>query len=123
MTKHEKIIEAYGEHWEKVKNFVDDDGWCNSFWDICEINKGYTKPKSFGTKWRPKSLQGIENNNGWIKIESEADLPKDSTNYWTVTKFDKEPKIRWFNRFFNEYEKDGKVTHYQPIIKPLPPIY
>jgi len=25
-------------------------------------------------KFRPKSLQGIENNNGWIKIESESDL-------------------------------------------------
>ena len=27
--------------------------------------------------YRPKSLQGIENNNGWIKIESEKDLPKE----------------------------------------------
>ncbi|EKT4545838.1 hypothetical protein AAIP58_000085 [Flavobacterium psychrophilum] len=29
-------------------------------------------------KFRPKSLIGIENNNGWIKIESIGDLPKEN---------------------------------------------
>ena len=28
-------------------------------------------------KWRPKALKGIEDNNGWIKIESVEDLPKE----------------------------------------------
>jgi hypothetical protein len=35
--------------------------------------------------WRPKSLDGIENNNGWIKIESKDDLPKKG-KYWGFTK-------------------------------------
>jgi hypothetical protein len=26
-------------------------------------------------KWRPKTIHNIENNNGWMKIERESDLP------------------------------------------------
>lgn len=60
MTKQEKIQEAYGEYWEIVKSYVDKNGWCVGFWgkQYEELN-GYTKPKSEGTKWRPKSLHGI----------------------------------------------------------------
>jgi len=29
MTKQEKIQEAYGTHWETVKDYVDDNGFCH----------------------------------------------------------------------------------------------
>ena len=64
-----------------------------------------------------------EKNNGWIRIESESDLPTDKTTQYSASK---EKKVfqstincgtvkHWFNI--------GKITHYQPIEKPQPPIY
>ena len=81
-------------------------------------------------KFRPKSLNGIENNNGWIKIESEKDLPKEEcevffikndlifTGYFYYNQFN----IGIFSNnsdcyFFEE------VTQYQVFKKPSLPIY
>lgn len=85
------------------------------------------------TKYCPSSLEGIETNNGWTRIESEADLPKESTYCWFILKgVDKIQYGRFIlslsnvKRFFL-YDGDNynysEVTHYQPIIKPQPPIY
>jgi hypothetical protein len=73
---------------------------------------------------RPKSLQGIEHNNHWIKIESEDDLPKEHGAYWTIAKFN-EICANTFGTFGkNEFTFDnGFITYYQPIEKPTPPIY
>lgn len=65
-------------------------------------------------------------NNGWIKIESEADLPKEYGNYHV--KYLNGQSIAWFNDGFfytmKGYKfKDNHITHYQPIEKPKPPIY
>ena len=79
--------------------------------------------------WRPKSLQGIESNNGWISINSEKDLPgedldvhivfkKDGGNFQTFGVWDKR-----LNSFWSGAMKIGIPTHYQPIVKPLKPIY
>ncbi len=60
-------------------------------------------------------------NNGWIKIESEADLPKIIGDYWS---FDgKEVCNHHFehNPFWIMQWK--YVTHYQPIQKPKPPVF
>lgn len=69
--------------------------------------------------YRPKSLSGIETNNGWIRIESEADLP-----YFTVWLSD--GKDIWQGNLWTvngAHRMNLMATHYQPIIKPLPPIY
>lgn len=68
-----------------------------------------------------------KNNNGWIKIESEDDLPK--------TRGDNDVFIVDFNRNITvgcskllaikeirSYWR-ATITHYQPIKKPKPPIY
>lgn len=81
----------------------------------------------------PYSLEGIDNNNGWIKIESEADLPKESGLYHvvcfgveTILEFFDNSKVKGFihigKTYINRYNEIG-VTHYQPIQKPKPPIY
>jgi hypothetical protein len=88
-----------------------------------------------------------ETNNGWIKIESKDDLPKEKEFFRFIpcNQFDKEfigwidTKLRevFFIDFsFYEVEKNGnkytsqtnawltsQITHYQPIQKPQPPIY
>jgi len=75
----------------------------------------------------PKSLQGIENNNGWIKIESEADLPKQDCNCYFILKSNNAILTGKFNQgcfdYALRYYDHNDITHYQPIKKPNPPIY
>ena len=139
MTKQEKIIEAYGDSWNIAKNFADENGWIDrykqsAYLNIGEWGKDKTPIKNFlgkndyfgleskNDKYRPKSLHGIETNNGWIKIESEDDL-KVKEGYYAVF------NTRWKNdeisiiQIIEPYKLDSTITHYQPIIKPQPPIY
>lgn len=145
MTKQEVIKNAYGEHWETVKDYVDENGWfelkkvVGTFWETKLELDIIESPR----RVRPKSLQGIENNNGWIKIESEADLPKDhEINYFIPCNFLERAFIGFIDRKSNEvYFLDesfevrkntcvylnswlpSQITHYQPINKPLKPLY
>lgn len=130
MTKQEKIQEAYGEYYDRIKLHINENGWIDTQ-TFSFSRKGidfeqYKKRSNtyLGFYNRPKSLQGIEDNNGWIKIESEGDLPKQSGMYWTFI-IGKEVVANTFNTFGNnEFTFDnGVVTHYQPIEKPKPPIY
>ena len=129
--KEQKIKEAYGEYWEVLKETIDENGYSHN------KHKGCTtvlKPNLsvefivYKDKIRPKSLQGIENNNGWTAILSEEDLPKTRGNEDVFiidligeeitigsTKLLKDKDIRkyWLKT----------VKYYQPIIKPKPPIY
>ena len=67
-AKQEAIKNAYGEYWENVKDYVDNDGWINNsipkftFEQLKNLDLEYKNDVFF----RHKSLQGIENNNGWI---------------------------------------------------------
>ena len=144
MNKEEKIQDAYGEYWEEVKDYVNENGFIDyglkgwneatgtsnmSVSDMHRICRGYENMQSVNEKgypWkqtcRPKSLQGIEDNNGWIKIESEDDLPKEGNIFWVMKIGYRYPIIETL------YNNDAKYwidtfTHYQPIIKPEPPIY
>lgn len=135
MEKEEKIKEAWGEYYEGIRNRLDEQGWYNYFsltnkimkekyhqfnnLDLDEHNELYLL--------RPKSLQGIENNNGWIKIESEEDLPKEviecrtcfynGKNYIEGIVKKRSPQELSRLKYINE------ITHYQQIEKPKPPIY
>lgn len=125
MTKEEKIKEAYGF----INEWICGNGWASYFTD--EGWEGGVEP--FGEydirnktddyfEWRPKSLQGIENNNGWIKIESEADLPKEDGFYYVVDSETGNITDRFFSCDDNGYFY-AFSSHYQPIQKPKPPIY
>ena len=60
---------------------------------------------------RPKSLQGIENNNGWIKINSEDDLPKEDCNCHIEYK-DGAIEIAKFYKRYNNFN----IVHYKYLI-------
>jgi len=63
-----------------------------------------------------------KDNNGWIKIESEADLPKAYGYYFEFDNLSNDVNIIQF-RLENIVYWIENVTHYQPITKPLKPIY
>jgi hypothetical protein len=132
MTKQEKIQEAYGEWFEEMKPWIDEDGW---------FNKNAFYQKKFGFNYEkidilfshlgdfmiPKSILGITNNNGWTVLNSEDDLPKETDTYWFVS--------RITGKIMKDYfTADSKVSsfhncqvklysYYQRIEKPQPPIY
>lgn len=83
MTKEEKIKEEWGEDYEEYN--PDENGWSSkSLWhEDIDFNKYNTDCVAHGVyKIRPKSLKGIEHNNGWNKI-SEIGLPEpEETIIW-----------------------------------------
>lgn len=139
-TKEEVIKEAYGSHYLEYRHLIDDNGgiiinWSVAFYNMdkspnndlvvdlvhdkieCYVNEsGYILPKS---------LIGIENNNGWIKIESVSDLPKevDFTVFHTI----QDGSIRQSDWWGKDAERAhywiNNITHYKPIVKPLNPLY
>ena len=139
MTNQEAIQNAYGEYWKQVKDYVDGNGWCDSYNalflyndslnDLFEQSKPFRNGMSTPKFWiRPKSLKGIENNNQWIKIESESDLPKDNEDCWFIEK-QNNTFIGYYNNIYKEFRSNNfhwnykEITHYQPITKPLNPLY
>ena len=126
MTKQEKIEEVF----ESNYIYADTNGWVRLgrfHWN----ELGFVTSEIFYDEeldiWRPLSLQGIETNNGWIKIESEEDLPTIEGSYFVFSKVNYKPYYRidiFTGRLSNSFE-NGKscFSHYQQIIKPQPPIY
>ena len=123
MTKQETIKEAYGQYYDDC--MPDENGWFNVHNAKIKF-KNYYLLENFdeeGNYRRPKSLSGIENNNGWIKIESEADLPRED-GFYNLCNIDKDgylpaEPLGILITFYNT----KTITHYQPIEKPKPPIY
>jgi len=122
-TKEDVIKEAYeliGLPF--VDNVIYDNGWLkikptqySSKYDDVDLLKLTNHVHSI----RPKSLQGIENNNGWIKIESEAQYDELENG-----------EYEWYNINNGKYDKGdlwtyGVFTHYKivPIIKINPPLF
>lgn len=103
MTKEELIKQAF------------EIGW-NSYHE-CASNLDYEEALVH-------CLSNLNENNGWIKIESENDLPKEYTECFL---FDDDNDIGFYTFGLDDnndlkYKENG-ITHYQLIIKPEPPIY
>lgn len=130
-AKAEAIRKAYGEYWEEVKDELHqgmyicliDERSSTVFWNgivmmIHDFNNHL---------YAPKSLQGIENNKGWIRIESEDDLPKEA-GWFEVT--NNNPDVFFFSTAFAfdledliELYERGDITHYKRIERSEKPIY
>jgi len=141
MTKEERIK----SEWDKfgISENIDVDGWADMY-VVAGINtlsdrfhyKEYSEhSNNFETiLCRPKSISGIENNNGWIKIESEEDLPKQDIRCEFIKDNGKQLYGRFENRmgglFIDESRRfespeyrTESVTHYQPIEKLPSPLH
>lgn len=131
-TKQQAIQEAYGEYWETVKDYVDENGFCHKRKKVAfdEMKKQIdmvSDHPNYLYPFRPKSLQGIENNRGWIRIESEDDLPKEDglyiTGFLSLDNVFTEHKFKHTPKQLRDGFWAKCVTHYQPYKKPKPPIY
>ena len=124
MTKEEKIKEAYGEYWEQLKPFIDCEGWMHRI-DFPTKHNIEIEEHSNQYHIRPKSLQGIEDNNGWIKIESRDDFPNFSDDvFYNLHDIDNNETV--YYKTYDDLEfmwKKGIITHYKQIIEEKPPIY
>lgn len=130
MTKQEAIQKAWGKNWETIKDKCDDNGFVPACVFLnpgrIKIDIRYVRRSKF---IRPESLKGLNTNNGWTKIESESDLPKEEGQYFVYSKVDWHPYFRidiFTGKLSNAvHHVTGKpiFTHYQPIQKPQPPIY
>lgn len=127
MKKEEVIQKAYGKHWKDVKDYVNENGFCSERKDIGFHEIITTMDIDMpGYHWRPTSLRGIETNNGWVKIESEDDLPKtDGKNieYFFMTNHGNVTTNGYCDSKSKAKQYASVYTHYQPIIKPQSPIY
>ena len=96
-----------------------------NYWTIGTCNSLPEKTKLTYPEFIELFEGGEGENNGWIKIESEADLPKDFGNYWVF--WDNKVILQyWFTIDDYDLKKQTQdwmqvATHYHPIIKPLPP--
>ncbi len=120
MTKQESIKEAYGEYYKKCN--PNENGWID--YDIWfqlighKIDYDYSLNQMF---IRPKSLSGIENNNGWDKFNNEQ-LTEDMDCYVINPQGN---IVILSSNVINSISKDrlANITHYQIISEPKPPIY
>ena len=133
MTKEEKIKEAYIEVFgekriRSIMNYVyKENGFIVGFvlLDLkLDIKSEKLERKFNGVvySYRPKSLHGIENNNGWIKIESEKDLPERGY-YEVIERATGKPLRASLNNEFGTLILVHYYSHYQPIIDIDLPLY
>ena len=126
MTREEKIKEAYSKLPKKYDDLNPElNGWSNQgvLYNDIDFNLLDTK-KMFDSVYyvRPKSLHGIENNNGWIKIESEEDVPE--WGYYEVIERKNGNLSRaTLDRDFGKKRSFLNYSHYQKIIEIPLPIY
>ena len=86
MTKKEVIkqewVAIYGEEkYELIKYAIKENGYidCVRNPEISKIISTTQKGICWGTTdYMPCNLKGVHNNNGWVKIESIEDLPKEN---------------------------------------------
>ena len=121
MTKQETIAKAYGEHWETVKDFVDENGLIR--YDNYKYFKLFLFDRmvAYDSKcvfWIPKSLKGIENNRGWNILKGMKNEIHHDGDIWILNK---RGNIElWLE---SQFLPIGYATHWKPIVKPEPPIY
>lgn len=127
-AKAEAIRKAYGEYWEQLspqakKCALEHNGYISPIISgIGNIPREFVTFNDLG--FRPRTIVGIEHNNGWIRIGSEEDLPplEDDSEFWIANKngifgftaYSLQVQRKWENK---------TLTHYQKVVKPEKPIY
>lgn len=132
MTKKQTIQQSYIdqiglESYSKINLHIDSDGWINisEHWFQHDKNKFETFKILNGEKnnqpeylIRPKSIDGIENNNGWTEIKEQHERFPD-VDVWICNL--KANKAAFFHDALTRIP--NKYTHFKIVERPKPPIF
>jgi len=118
MNKQEKIQESYGEHWDIIKDFISENGWYDRKYSNFNPELDGFDISILGQLIRPKSLKGIETNNGWIEYKENG------IGYLDIVYTDA-GNIYPYSVYvaYSSINDIQKITHHQKIEMPNPPIY
>lgn len=135
MMKDDIIKQYYDEDYVQILNRgfnIDSTGACDFYafpnetfingYEIFNIDD-QVKVRPLGLK---EALENLENNNGWITIKNEKDLPKENLDCWFISNGKVyQGKYNYDLRGFESYHffDMQEVTHYKKIQKPELPIY
>ena len=128
--KQQAIKKAYGKYYDQCN--PNEDGWFNpddlSTIILLQVNKILApyETKGFSLR-RPESLNRIENNNDWIRIDKKIFLPTEKRDYIVGVLKDSGQFIECPNKFclqdlIYQIEQVKYFTHYKPYIS-IPPKY
>jgi len=115
------------EIWLVIQDNIKQQGWVNTvwtedFWNAVDTNTFELNTIGLNSFFRPKSLQGIEDNNGWILIEDESDLPKEDGEYRCFTKQKNISEFTFLKNVTEMWWLD-RISHYKLIEKEKSPLY
>lgn len=129
MTKQEYIKQQYGKAWDAVKDYVDENGWVINgpaphslgFFLTATIDSNIVEGNGYG--WRPANLRGIEDNNGWIKVEEK--LPENTDLVIVLDGTDQYEA--WYEPEYGYWAEDIvstiNPTHWRPKVEYPKPLY
>lgn len=130
-TKQDAIREAYEAiGYQHLLQFADSNGWIR-------VKAGQYQNEVFNRlkmsernhAIQPKSLNGIDKNNGWVRVWNELDLPTEKTACFFLVELLERTYTGYYNPENKSFVSCGftyihdAVTHYQPITKPNTPLY
>lgn len=120
MKKQKAIISAFGEAWRRLPEEAKDHALNNDGW-VPKYLKQPSLDKIEQTQlyWRPQSLEGIEDNNGWTELDPGDKLKHG--HYWLQHKSGKITLIKTWAAIFKLIDR-GYVRYCKPQ-PPKPPIY
>jgi hypothetical protein len=141
MGKEELIHKTYQDlleldDYNQVKPFIDLNGWLPmrnlpKYFDLDQLIDKFSydvdKELDFNkTSIRPIKLKGIEDNNGWVVINTEDDLPKQDCDCFIIFYGGKIIRKGYsysqLSKEFSTNYKDYKwnlISHYQIVKEPI----
>ena len=125
MTKEEKIKEVWGELFdtsineEGFKNVENTEVFCvNTKYPRCEFE--YRRETFDNINIRPKSLQGIEDNNGWISLLNNKE---EFYDYGEVELFNINTREYYICTDRHELVELDRFTHFKPFERSKYPLF
>lgn len=128
MTKEEKIKEAWGVYYNMFHKYIKKDGTlsemhltnnqCNIFYN--DENIEVVEKGSDYWYYRPKSLQGIEDNNGWISLLNNEE---EFYDYGEVELFNINTREYYICTDRHEPIELDSFTHFKPFERSKYPLF